>query len=86
MSDLPRCRLRRWNYRAPPHTLFLLDAEQSQHGLASRPWDDDAGRLDVLMNNRRVLLMQMAHSPDDGVHDRHHLWEGKTLLRLLEPE
>jgi hypothetical protein len=72
--------------RAPPPTLFLHDAQESQHGLASRAWDDDAGRLDVLMNNRRVLLMQLAHRPDDGGHDRHHLWEGKTLLGLLYPE
>jgi len=72
--------------RAPPPTLFLPDAQKSQHGLASHPWDDDAGRLDVLMNNRRVLLMQVAHRPDDGGHDRHHLWEGKTLRRLLYPE
>jgi len=69
--------------RAPPHTLYLHDAEHSQHGLASRPWDEDAGRLDVLMKNWRVLLMQTAHSPDDGGNESHHLWEGKPLLWLL---
>src|SRR5215469_1404385 len=63
--------------------LLLHDAEHSQHGLASRPWDDDAGRLDVLMKHRRVLLMQMAHRTHDRVHDRHDLREWKTLLRLL---
>ena len=71
---------------APPHTLFLHDAQQGQHGLATRAWDEDAGRLDVLMNNRRMLLMQLAHSTHDGGHDRYQLWEGKTLLGLLYPE
>jgi hypothetical protein len=70
-GSIARCKVRN---RAPPHTLFLHDAQQSQHGLASRAWDDDAGRLDVLMNNRRVLLMQLAHSTHDGGHDSHNLW------------
>jgi len=78
--SIARCKVRN---RDPPQTLYLHDAEKSQHGLASRPWYDDAGRLDVLMNNRRVLLMQMAHSTYDGGHDRHDLWQWKTLLRLL---
>src|SRR5260370_34456846 len=63
--------------------LFLHDAEHSQHRLASRPWDDEAGRLDGLMKNRRVRLMQIAHRTHDGGHDSHNLSECTTLLRLL---
>src|SRR5438132_794951 len=42
--------------------------------------------LDVSMDNRKLLTMQVVNSLDDGAHDGHGVGPGKPLFRLLLPQ